>query len=560
MDIRRITLLTVFLISSFMLWDAWLRFTGQTSLLDTQTQSSSNQVKQSSVEQIKTDGLPQVSQNLASSQTVLASTAAAPKDLPTEKITIQTSKVRAIIDTHGGQIIGLELLKYRDHDHAEKPVHLFDQSADRTYLAQTGLLAKESGLALPNHQTIFTPLPVLKEEGGAVQKLSMVAEQAGVRLTRTYIFRDDSYQIDLQHKIENNSGASLKPLFYAQLLRDDRKPSGESMFYSTFTGPAVYTDSEKFKKVKFDHIAENTQDYPRQAKANETGWIAMIQHYFVSTFIIPKQYEKEFFTRKLDSNLFVVGSIFPLGIIENQQIKTLNLPLYAGPQASAVLEKIAPGLDLVKDYGWLTVVAKPIFWLMQYLHSVIHNWGWTIVALTVLIKLLFFPLSAASYRSMARMKEVMPKMQALREQYKSEPARMNQEMVKFYQTEKINPFGGCFPILVQIPVFIALYWVLLASVEMRDAPWLGWITDLTSPDPYYILPLLMAVSMFIQTKLNPKPPDPLQAKMMAVLPVVFSVMFFFFPAGLVLYWVVNNILSIAQQWFITQRVAKSKTV
>jgi YidC/Oxa1 family membrane protein insertase len=279
----------------------------------------------------------------------------------------------------------------------------------------------------------------------------------------------------------------------------------------------------------------------------------MVQHYFVSAFVPPEKTPRDIFTKKLDNNLYAVGEIMPLGTIAPGASTTMDVRLYSGPQISKVLEGVAPGLELVKDYGWLTIIAKPIFWLMTHIHAILGNWGWTIIVLTVLIKLAFFPLSAASYRSMAKMKLVTPRMTAIRERHKGDPQKMNQAMMELYKTEKINPLGGCLPIAVQIPVFISLYWVLLASVEMRNAPWLGWIHDLASPDPFYILPVVMAVSMFVQTKLNPTPPDPVQAKVMMFMPIVFSVMFFFFPAGLVLYWVVNNVLSIAQQYVITRK-------
>ncbi|MGI4849216.1 MAG: membrane protein insertase YidC, partial [Janthinobacterium lividum] len=288
------------------------------------------------------------------------------------------------------------------------------------------------------------------------------------------------------------------------------------------------------------------------------GWVSMVQHYFVSAFLFPDNTPREIFSQKVGEHLSSVGSIVPLGSIAPGASATIDTRLYSGPQESAVLEKLAPGLDLVKDYGWLTIVAKPIFWLMTQIHKVLGNWGFTIIVLTILIKLAFFPLSAASYRSMAKMKLVTPKMTAIRERHKGDSVKMNQAMMELYKTEKINPLGGCLPIVVQIPVFIALYWVLLASVEMRNAPWIGWIHDLASPDPFFILPVLMAVSMFVQTKLNPKPADPIQAKVMMFMPLAFSFMFFFFPSGLVLYWVVNNCLSIAQQTVITRRVEGGK--
>jgi YidC/Oxa1 family membrane protein insertase len=339
------------------------------------------------------------------------------------------------------------------------------------------------------------------------------------------------------------------------------------MFYSTFSGPAIYSELEKFQKVSYEDI-EKGKNPP--AKLVEYGWIAMVQHYFVSAFLPEDKVSSELFTKKIDAHLYAVGAIMKLGTIAPSASLAQSGKIYAGPQESALLEKFATDFDLVKDYGWLTIIAKPIFGLMDYIYFVLGNWGWTIIVLTILIKLAFFPLSAASYRSMAKMKLVTPKMTAIRERHKNDPQKMNAAMMDLYKTEKINPLGGCLPILVQIPVFIALYWVLLASVEMRNAPWLGWIDDLSAPDtlfgvipginmPVGLLPILMAVSMFIQTKLNPTPPDPIQAKVMLFMPIAFSFMFFFFPSGLVLYWVVNNILSIGQQWAITKKSTLEKS-
>jgi YidC/Oxa1 family membrane protein insertase len=462
-------------------------------------------------------------------------------------VTITTDVLKAEIDSVGGELRHLELLKHKDAQDPTKNVVLFDHSAERTYLAQTGLI----GGAFPNHRTPFTVQPGARSlDNGNEVKLVLTSEQGGVKLTKTYTFHRGDYLIDVKHDVTNASGAPVSPSLYVQLLRDGGALPGDSKFYSTFTGPAVYTDADKFQKLAFDKIGSGKDSH---ATKSDDGWIAMIQHYFVSAFVPPEKAPREIFTKKVD-NLYAVGNILPLGTIAPGATVSMDTKLYSGPQESETLIKVAPGLELVKDYGWLTIVAKPIFWLMVQIHTFLGNWGWTIIVLTIMIKLLFFPLSAASYRSMAKMKLVTPKMTAIRERHKGDPQKMNQAMMELYKTEKINPLGGCLPIVVQIPVFIALYWVLLASVEMRNAPWLGWIHDLASPDPFYILPVLMAVSMFIQTKLNPTPPDPVQAKVMMFMPIIFSVMFFFFPAGLVLYWVVNNILSITQQWFITRKL------
>jgi YidC/Oxa1 family membrane protein insertase len=284
----------------------------------------------------------------------------------------------------------------------------------------------------------------------------------------------------------------------------------------------------------------------------------MVQHYFATAWVPATETHRDLYVGKLDNNQYRIGVQSRIENLSPGQEQSQTLKLFVGPQEERLLEQTAVGLELVKDYGWLTILAKPIFWLLEKIHTFVNNWGWAIVILTILIKLAFIPLSAASYKSMARMKEVQPRLLDLKEQYKGDPQKLNQAMMEMYRKEKINPLGGCFPVLIQIPVFIALYWVLLASVEMRAAPWVLWIHDLSKPDPYFILPIIMAVSMFIQTKLNPTPPDPLQAKLMMFMPIAFSVMFFFFPAGLVLYWVVNNILSIAQQWQINKMIGTKK--
>jgi YidC/Oxa1 family membrane protein insertase len=557
MDIKRTILWVVFSISLLLLWDNWMRATGKPSMFfpnATQQQAkpavSGTAAARSDVPQ------PTTASQAAGSAAVPSVSAAEVKPVKGEVVTITTDVVKAEIDTLGGELKRLELLKHRDTVDPSKNLVLFDASANRTYLAQTGLIGSGNGAALPNHKSAFVAKPGPRSLDGANQiQLVLESEQGGVKLTKTYTFKRGDYAIDIKHDVTNNSGAPITPSLYLQLLRDGSKPEGESKFYSTFTGPAVYTDAEKFQKLDFEKIEKGKEEHAKKA---DNGWIAIVQHYFVSAFLPQDKKEHEIFTKKVDTNLYAVGVIEPLGAIAPGATVSSKAVLYSGPQESAVLENIAPGLELVKDYGWLTIVAKPIFWLMTQIHKILGNWGWTIIVLTVLIKLAFFPLSAASYRSMAKMKTVTPKMQSIRERFKSDPQKMNQAMMELYKTEKINPLGGCLPIVVQIPVFIALYWVLLASVEMRNAPWLGWIHNLAAPDPFYILPVIMAVSMFIQTKLNPTPPDPMQAKVMMFMPIVFSVMFFFFPAGLVLYWVVNNVLSIGQQWVITKKIEGGK--
>jgi YidC/Oxa1 family membrane protein insertase len=383
-------------------------------------------------------------------------------------------------------------------------------------------------------------------------------------VAKVYTFTRGSYLINVAYEIDNKGEKEIAAHAYYQLQRDIKPPDGESSMVSTFTGPAVYTDQEKFQKVAFADIEKGKANFATKA---DNGWLAMIQHYFVSAWIPEPGLPREFYMRTVENSAspaVAAGVIVPAPVAAPGSKATLSVPIYAGPQIQTTLEQLAKpkadggigaqGLPLVVDYGWLTIIAAPIFWCLEAIYKVVGNWGWAIVLLTVCIKLLFFPLSAASYKSMAKMKTVTPRLMALKERYGDDRQKLNQEMMALYKREKINPLGGCLPIAVQIPVFIALYWALLGAVEIRDAPWILWITDLSAQDPYYVLPVIMVVTMLIQTKLNPTPPDPIQAKVMMMMPFIFGAMFFFFPAGLVLYWVVNNILSIAQQWQITRMI------
>ncbi len=547
MDIKRTVLWVVFSLSLLMLWDAWTRYNGGPSLFAPDTARQEAPAKAANAD------LPQSSANQPAAEASQVPAGPAAVARQAEIVTITSDLVKADISTAGGELVRLELLKHKDAKDPNKNVVLMQTDGGRTYVGQSGLIGGD----FPNHRSIFTVRPGARTlDGSDSVSIVLDAETNGVKLTKTYVFKRGDYAIDVKHEIRNGTDAGITPSVYFQLVRDGSKLEGDSMFYSTFSGPAVYTNTDKFRKVSYEDI-EKGKNPPNSVGDN--GWIAMVQHYFVSAYQPDDSAARELFTKKIaDTNLYAVGAIMKLGSIAPGASAEQHGKMFAGPQDSGTLEKFATDFDLVKDYGWLTIIAKPIFWLMQQIHQLLGNWGWTIIVLTILIKLVFFPLSAASYRSMAKMKLVTPKMTAIRERHKGDPQKMNAAMMELYKTEKINPLGGCLPVVVQIPVFIALYWVLLASVEMRHAPWLGWIQDLSSPDPFYILPVIMAVSMFIQTKLNPTPPDPIQAKVMMFMPIAFSVMFFFFPAGLVLYWVVNNILSIAQQWAITKRFVPAK--
>jgi len=471
-----------------------------------------------------------------------------------ETVRVETDVFIADIDTAGGDLRRLELLTHRDTLDHKKNFVLLQQQGEHTYVAQSGLIGND----LPNHRTRYTSGEREVRLAAGADRVSMrlnAPQAGGVKVTKIYTFRRGSYAIDVGYEIENTSAAAIQPDAYFQIVRDSTPPAGDSAMLPTYTGIAVYTDKEKFQKVDFADIAKGKISYP---KKSDDGWIALLQHYFLSAWLPANNTAREFYTRRLDNGLNAAGVIVPVGTIAPGARSALTVPLYAGPQEQDKLSQLAPGLELTIDYGWLTVIAKPLFWFLQWLHQWVGNWGVAIIVLTVIIKALFYPLSAASYRSMARMSILAPRMQKLKEQYGDDRQRMNQAMMEMYKTEKINPLGGCLPIVVQIPVFIALYWVLLASVELRHAPFIWWINDLSAADPYFVLPLLMGATMIFQTYLNPVPPDPVQAKVMKIMPVAFSIFFFFFPAGLVLYWLINNILSIAQQWYIKRAMEHAK--
>jgi len=445
-------------------------------------------------------------------------------------------------------------LRFPSKSRPQEPFVLLEQDGQgRTYIVQTGVVGP-AGTNFPTHLVPFELVSSETTMSGDTLPVSFVGESDGVRVTKTFTFHRGRYDVEVVHEIENLSDQAISPSLYLQITRDGDSPEDTSSFYFTFTGPAVYSEQEKFQKVSFSDIERKRGSFIKSA---DNGWLAMIQHYFVTAWVPPQDVQRSYDMAQVGNNLYAVRSIEGVGMIAPGQSVSVPSTLWVGPQDQGALEQVAPGLDLVVDYGWLTILAKPLFILMTWLHSFIGNWGWTIVVLTVLIKLVFFPLSATSYRSMAKMKQVAPRLQALKEKFGDDRQKLNAAMMEMYRTEKINPLGGCLPILVQIPVFIALYWVLLASVEMRGAPWVLWVTDLSARDPLFILPVIMMATMFLQIKLNPKPPDPIQARVMMIMPLVFGGFMFLFPAGLVLYWVVNNILSIAQQWYITRKMTQA---
>ncbi len=540
MDNRRLILLLVFSFSLIMLWDAWQRQSAPKSAAPT-VATAAPATAPSGV--VPTPTLPAAS---AGGVPAAVPAGAAPSGPGAVSAKIRTDLYVADISSQGGDITRLELIGYPETENKSKNFTLFDSGEKHIYLAQSGLI----GEGLPNHKSDWKLVgggeQVMKDGEQQLEVRLEASAANGAKLSKTYVFHRGSYQIDVRHE-----GALAGAHAYYQITRDGKPAEGHPgssmmMGVSTFTGPAVFTEAEKYQKIQFEDILKNKAKFAQKA---DNGWLALVQHYFVTAWLPPAGVVREFYMRKVGEDLYSAGVILPVSADGKSSVS-----LYAGPQEQNKLEKIAPGLDLVVDYGWLTVIAAPLFWVLGAIHKLVGNWGWAIIGLTVLLKLMFFPLSAASYKSMAKMRLLTPKLAKLKEAYGDDKQRLNQEMMALYKKEKVNPLGGCLPVLVQIPVFISLYWVLLGTVEMRNAPWLGWITDLSVKDPFYVLPLIMGATMFIQTKLNPTPPDPIQAKVMLFMPIMFTGMFLFFPAGLVLYWTVNNLLSIAQQWQITRLV------
>jgi YidC/Oxa1 family membrane protein insertase len=575
-DFQRTVLWIFFGMSLFLLWDRWLVHTGKPSMFGGSPQQTTAPASPTA------PAAPPAPAAAGSAVPVPQAAPAAPSAVPVQPaavasaaakappVVIETDRLRVTIDPEGAVVSRVELVREKvapdwtasgllglvtgkKHD-PDSNIVLLEVGPSRVYVAQSGIIG---GNDLPNHRTPFTFLegPKRLADGQDKFEVKFSAEGGGVRVNKTYTFHRGRYDADVRHEVVNLGQAPVTPSLYLQLMRDGNKPEGESSLYYTYTGPVAFTEQEKFKKIEFSDIEKNKAALP---KAAQDGWVGMIQHYFVSAWVPPAGSQREYYARTVDKNLYSIGTIVPLPTIAPEASASAQATLYVGPQDQNTLEKLAPGLDLVVDYGWLTALAKPIYWLLEFLHRLVGNWGWAIVLLTVLIKAAFYPLSAASYKSMAKMKEVTPRLTKLREQYANDKQKMNVAMMELYKNEKINPLGGCLPIVVQIPVFIALYWVLLASVEMRNAPWILWVRDLATPDSWFILPVLMMATMWVQYKLNPTPPDPVQAKVMMLMPFIFGVMFFFFPAGLVLYWLTNNILSIAQQWYVTKQIAAAK--
>lgn len=546
MDFQRILALIAFTFASFLLWNEWQKHNDPAAHV-VQAQKAGQTV--SSVQSSANSSVPQVTQRAA----LMSSESQLQRG---QRIKVTTDVFNVEIDTIGGDIRHLSFKKHFSTENKSAPLVFFtDKTPQSLYVAQTGLLGQD----LPTHKSVFQLAPAqptsidLTQSGQKQAHVVLVwTNDKGIEIKKIFTFDKQNYVINVTYEVQNHSQVVLAPAnAYYQLLRSDAPPEGDPRFVHTYTGTAFFTAESKFRKIDFSDIEKGkVSNLPSPAK---DGWVSMLQHYFLSAWL-PKDgsLSREFYAKKVTDHIYSAGVILPIASVPAQQKTSVTVPLYVGPQYQDKLNQLANGLEYTVDYGWLTIIATPIFWVLSFIHDIFGNWGVAIILLTVLIKAAFYPLSAKSYSSMAQMKLLAPKLQRIKEQYGDDRQRMHQAMMKLYQTEKINPFGGCLPIVVQIPVFISLYWVLLASVEMRQAPFMLWVTDLSTPDPLYILPAIMAATMFLQTKLNPTPPDPTQAKVAMFMPLIFGVFFFFMPSGLVLYWLVNNILSIAQQWQITK--------
>ncbi len=548
MDIQRSILLVALAIVSYLMVLQWNEDYGQAALPTQSSAVASNSnpdLPDAPTVASSNDDIPAANSEQAQPESTVA--------VSDQLIRVKTDVLDLAIDPRGGDIVQLTLPAYpRRQDRPEIPFQLFDNGGERLYLAQSGLIGsnapdKSSGRALWSSAQQQYQLADGQDELVVELKYS----EAGVNYIKRFSFKRGQYELDVAYRIDNQSAQAWSGNMFAQLKRDNSgDPSSTTATgTATYLGAAMWTSEEPYKKVSMSDI-----DKQADKETVQGGWVAWLQHYFVTAWVPAKDTSNVVQTRKDSQGNYIIGFTGPtLSVAAGAQAETSAI-LYAGPKIQKHLGELSPGLELTVDYGILWFLAQPIFWLLEHIHSILGNWGWSIIVLTIIIKLAFFPLSAASYKSMARMRAVSPKLAALKEQYGDDRQKMSQAMMELYKKEKINPLGGCLPILVQMPVFLALYWTLLESVEMRQAPWLLWITDLSIKDPFFLLPIIMGVTMFIQQQLNPTPPDPMQAKVMKLMPIIFTFFFLWFPAGLVLYWVVNNVLSIAQQWYITRKI------
>jgi YidC/Oxa1 family membrane protein insertase len=561
MDNPRFFLLALLVTLSYAIWQNWQMDYNEEyrqSVLPQTPDSASEVAKAGSGDTSTANEVPQtINGNNLTDANTNAITPATSDINKSQRIKVTTDVYRLEIDTTGGDIRILELLKYpKTKKETDSAIRILNDGDEGFFVAQSGLIASANSLA-PTHNDQFQAASLsytLDESMDFVEVPLVWKDPSGLQVTKIYRFHRGSYNIDVEQKISNNTTSVWAGQQYVQLQRTGLEEKDKSFFVRSFTGAVIYTEEDKYEKLEFTDL----EDEPVKVTTKD-GWVAMIQHYFLAAWVPPKDQMTRFYSKALNNGRYIIGMVLPTDNVQVEagQTKTLVGNLVVGPKVQKDLEKIAPGLELTVDFGFLTFIAKHIFWLLDKYHETVGNWGISIILVTLTIKAMFFWLSAKSYKSMARMRKLQPKLESLREKFGDDKQRMNMEIMQLYKREKVNPLGGCLPVLVQIPVFISLYWVLLESVELRQAPFILWLQDLSSKDPYFILPVLMGISMFIQQKLNPAPIDPVQAQIMRLFPIVFTIFFAFFPAGLVLYWVVNNTLSIIQQWFITRQIEKA---
>jgi YidC/Oxa1 family membrane protein insertase len=551
MDIKRTILIVALAVVSYVMVLKWNQDYGQAAL---PTQNVAASTTAPALPDTVSGNNASNSADVPSANTDTSTPTETPVAASKDLIHVKTDVLDIAIDPQGGDIAQLRLPLYpRRQDHPDVPFQLFDNGNERTYLAQSGLTGVDGPDARPSGRPVFSTEKKTYELAPGQDQLvvDLKFSENGINYIKRFTLKRGLYDVQVSYVIDNESGKPWNGNLFAQLKRDASSDPSSSTATGTATylGAALWTSAEPYKKVSMKDI-----DKAQLKETVQGGWVAWLQHYFVTAWIPQKGDNNVVQTRKDNQGNYIIGFTGPTLTVEPGKTAETSATLYAGPKSQGVLKELSPGLELTVDYGILWFIAQPIFWLLQHIHSLVGNWGWSIIFLTMLIKGIFFPLSAASYKSMARMRAVAPKLAALKEQFGDDRQKMSQAMMELYKKEKINPLGGCLPILVQMPVFLSLYWVLLESVEMRQAPFMLWITDLSIKDPFFILPIIMGATMFIQQRLNPTPPDPMQAKVMKLMPIIFTFFFLWFPAGLVLYWVVNNCLSIAQQWYITRKV------
>lgn len=557
MDNIRFILVMAMLMISYMLWESWQIDYGpkpQAIISDKPLVAGSNDAASSASPAQENGGQP--------NQAAI--------EIKNNIIKVKTDVFALEIDAEGGTLRNLDLVQYpheKENTVVNKayaliglqppekdlsPVRLFNSNPENLFLAQSGLVASGDSASAPDHHAVYSSEKTVYELSAGQEEISIPltwTNDQGLRITKTFTFKRGSYVIDVSHKVNNQSGKPWSGRQYNQLLRVEHSDSSNNNFIRTYSGGVVYTDKDKYQKIKYEDMAEGDLNVSAQG-----GWTAFIQHYFASAWIPPAEQENHFYTKVLKDARYVIGSYSQDINIQPATEGLFNARVFVGPKIQPVMEATAPGLELTVDYSWLTVVAKPIYWLLNKLYSFVGNWGLAILGVTIIIKALFFKLSKASFQSMAKMRKIQPRLKELQERYADDRQKFNTEMMAMYKREKVNPLGGCLPMLVQIPVFISLYWVLIETVEVRQADFALWIQDLSAQDPFYLLPIVYGITMKIQQSLNPAPIDPMQAQVMKMFPIVFTVFFLFFPSGLVLYWICNNSLSIIQQWYITKHV------